>query len=93
MRGEQLPSMTVASFKDILAVGDKPVVYNSVFIPGFTSIMMLGMSGDISAVTNVPVVSYVVPSLLFEEVILKKASGPFPKAPVSNPPALNANGR
>jgi hypothetical protein len=90
--GEQLPSMTVASFKDILAVGDKPVVYNSIFVPGFTSIMTLGMSGDISAVTNMPVVSYVVPSLLFDEVSLKKASGPFPKAPVSNPPALNASG-
>jgi hypothetical protein len=92
VHGEQLPSMTVASFKDVLAVGDKPVVYNSIFIPGFASIMMLGMSGDISTVTNMPVVSYVVPSLLFDEVAMKKASGPFPKAPVSKPPALNANG-
>lgn len=92
MHGEQLPSITVAAFKDILAVGDKPVVYDSIFVPGFTSIMMLGMSGDISAATNMPVVSYVVPSLLFDEVTLKKASGPFPKAPVSNPPALHANG-
>lgn len=92
VHGEQLPSVTVASFKDILAVGDKPVVYNSIFVPGFTSIMMLGMTSDISGVTNMPVVSYVVPSLLFDEVTLKKASGPFPKAPVSKPPALNANG-
>jgi len=92
LHGEQLPSMTVASFKDILAVGNKPVVYNSIFVPGFTSIMMLGMSGDISAVTNMPVVSYVVPSLLFDEVTMKKASGPFPTAPVSNPPPLSARG-
>ena len=92
MHGEQLSSMTLASFKDIVAVGDKPVVYNSIFIPGLASMMMLGMSGDLSAVTNMPIVSYVVPSLLFDEVTLKKASGPFPKAPVSNPPALNSNG-
>jgi len=92
MHGEQLSSMTVASFKDIVAVGDKPVVYNSIFIPGLASMMMLGMSGDISAVTNMPIVSYVVPSLLFDEVTLKRASGPFSKAPVSNPPALDSNG-
>jgi len=92
MHGEQLPSVTAASFKDIVAVGDEPIVYNSPFFPGFTSILMAGMSGDTRAVTDLPVVSYVVPSLLFDEVTLKKASGPFPKAPVSKPPALNANG-
>jgi hypothetical protein len=92
MHGEQLIGMTAASFKDIVAVGDKPVVYDSIFIPGFTSLMMLGMSGDISAVTNMPIASYVVPSLLFDEVTLKKAAGPFSKPPVSSPPALSANG-
>lgn len=93
MHGEQLVSMTAASFKDIVAVGDEPVVYNSIFIPGFSSIMTLGMSGDVSEVTNMPIVSYVVPSLLLDEVTLKKAAGPFPKAPISNPPALNATGK
>jgi PmbA/TldA metallopeptidase C-terminal domain len=92
MHGEQLPSMTAVSFKDIVAVGDKPVVYNAVFIPGFSSLMMLGMSGDISAVTNMPLVSYIVPSLLFEEVTLKKAPGPFPNPPVTKPPELSTNG-
>jgi PmbA/TldA metallopeptidase C-terminal domain len=92
VHGLQLPSMAAASFKDIVAVGDKPVVYNSMFLPGFSSLMMLGISGDPSALTTMPVVSYIVPSLLFEDVALKNATGPFPKAPVSAPPALSGQG-
>jgi hypothetical protein len=39
-----------------------------------------------SASSNVPVVSCVVPSLLFEEVSLVKSQGPFPNPPVSPSP-------
>ena len=85
MHGEQLPSMTVASFKNILAVGDKPVVYNSSFLPGFASLMNLEIN-DIGDITNLPIASYVVPSLLFDEVTLKKRSRSVPKEPVSSPP-------
>jgi PmbA/TldA metallopeptidase C-terminal domain len=85
MHGEQLSSMPVASFKNILAVGDKPIVYNSTFLPGFTSLMNLGPN-DISDITNLPIVSYVVPSLLFDEATLKKTSRSIPKEPASSPP-------
>ncbi len=85
MHGEQMPSMTVASFKNILAVGDKPVVYNSSFLPGFASLMNLEIN-DIGDITNLPIASYVVPSLLFDEVTLKKRSRSIPKEPVSSPP-------
>ena len=87
VHGEQLVSMTPSAFKDIVAVGTKPVIYNSIFVPGFSSLMMIGLRGE-ADVTMVPVVSYVAPSLLFEEATLKKASGPFPKAPVTSPPQL-----
>jgi predicted Zn-dependent protease len=90
VHGMQLSSLNAASFKDIVAVGDQPVVYNSIFLPSFSSLMMIGISGDISLTTNMPVVSYVVPSLLFDEVSLKPASGPFPKPPLTAPPALDA---
>ena len=88
VHGSQLLGMTATTFKDIVAVNDKPVVYDSIFIPGFTSLMMLGLSGDLSSLANMPTVSYVVPSLLFDEVTLKKAAGPFPKPPLTAPPAL-----
>ena len=91
VHGVQLQSMTAASFKDIVAVGDKPTVYSTVFIPGFTSLMMVGLSGDPSAISGLPVVSYVVPTLLFDEATLKKASGPFPNPPVTTPPPLGGN--
>ena len=88
VHGLQLPSLSAASFKDIVAVGDKPVVYNSMFLPGFTSLMMIGIAGDMNALTTMPEVSYIVPSLLFEDVTLKSATGPFPKPPISAPPPL-----
>ena len=85
-------ALRLAKWKSWLtAVGDAPQVYRSMFIPGFSSLIMVGMSGDTSSAMNMPIVSYVVPSLLFEDVTLKKAAGPFPNAPVSNPPALSAN--
>jgi len=88
VHGLQLQSMTAASFKDIVAVGDQPVVYSTVFIPGFSSLMMVGLSGDASSIGGFPVASYVVPSLLFDDATLKRASGPFPKSPVTAPPPL-----
>ena len=93
MHGEQLVGLTATSFKDLIAVGNKPVVYNTIFIPSFTSLIIAGMTGDVSAITNMPVVSYVVPSLLFDDVTLKKASGPFAKPPVTTPPTLISKDR
>jgi hypothetical protein len=89
VHGTQLQSITSASFKDIVAVGDQPVVYSTAFLPGFSSLMMVGLSGEASAVTGLPVVTYVVPSLLFDDATLKKAAGPFPKPPVTAPPPLS----
>ncbi len=91
VHGLQLQSMTAASFKDIVAAGDQQFVYSNVFIPGFSSLMMVGLSGDASAISGLPVASYVVPSLLFDDATLKRASGPFPKAPVTTPPPLSGN--
>ena len=52
VHGLQLQSMTAASFKDIIAVGDHPVAYSAVFIPGFSSPMMVGLRGDTSAISG-----------------------------------------
>ncbi len=92
MHGQQLVGINASSFKDVVAVGDKPVVYNSIFIPGFSTLMVAGMTGDVSAITNMPIVSYVVPSLLFDDATLKKVSGPFPKPPITTPPPMSAKG-
>lgn len=82
VRGVELSGLTAATFRDIVAVGDKPVVYSEQFIPNFFSMFSMGMAGGF----DLPVVSFVVPSMLFEEVTLTKASGPFPAPPASKAP-------
>lgn len=80
--GVEIAEMTPASFKDIVAAGDTPVVYTDEFIPRVGALFSLG----ISASSDVPVVSCVVPSLLFDDVSLVKSQGPFPNLPISPSP-------
>jgi predicted Zn-dependent protease len=82
VQGVGISEMTPGTFKDIVAVGDTPVVFTDEFIPRVGALFSLGMSAS----SNVPVVSCVVPSLLFEEVSLVKSQGPFPNPPVSPSP-------
>ena len=82
VRGVEIAEMTPATFKDIVAVGDTPVVFTDEFIPRVGALFSLG----VSATSNVPVVSCIVPSLLFEEVTLVKTEGPFPNPPISPSP-------
>lgn len=74
VRGLEIAEMTPASFKEIVAVGDVPVVYTDVFIPRVGALFSLG----VSASSDVPIVSCVIPSLLFDDVSLVKSPGPFP---------------
>ncbi|HZU43309.1 MAG TPA: metallopeptidase TldD-related protein, partial [Terriglobales bacterium] len=67
VRGAELTEMNVSSFKDIVAAGDKPIVYNDIFVPKLNSIFAV-MSGGGSDWAGMPIVSYVVPSLLFDEM-------------------------
>jgi len=82
VQGVEIAELTPAAFKDIVAVGDTPVVFTDEFIPRVGALFSLG----ISATSDVPVVSCVVPSLLFEEMSLVKSQGPFPNPPISPSP-------
>jgi predicted Zn-dependent protease len=82
VQGVEIAEMTPAAFRDIIAAGDTPVVFSDEFIPRVGALFSLG----ISASSDVPVVSCVVPSMLFEEISLLKSSGPFPNPPVSPSP-------
>ena len=82
IRGVEIAEMLPATFKDIVAVGDTPVVFTDEFIPRLGAFFSLG----ISASSDVPIVSCVVPSLLFEEVSLVKSQGPFPNPMISPSP-------
>lgn len=82
VQGLELSEMTPAAFKDIVAVGDTPVVFTDEFIPRVGALFSLGTSAS----SDVPVVSCVVPSMLFDDVSLVKSQGPFPNLPISPSP-------
>jgi hypothetical protein len=82
LRGLRITELPSESFKEIVATGDTPVLFNDEIIPRMTSLFFMGMSsrGDL------PVASCVSPSLLFEELSLAKSEGPFPAPPISSSP-------
>ena len=82
VQGMEISDMTPANFKDVVAVGDTPVVFSDEFIPRIGALFSLG----VSASSDMPIVSCVVPALLFDEVSLAKSQGPFPNMPVSPSP-------
>ena len=81
VRGVEISSLTPRSFKDISAVGDKATVYQGPHIPMMTAIFSgfggTSFSGDVLALG-----SFVAPSILFEELSLKKANLVAPTAPI-----------
>lgn len=82
VQGVELSEMNPSAFKEIVAVGDTPIVFTDEFIPRIGALFSLG----ISASSDVPVVSCVVPSLLFDDVSIVKSQGPFPNPPISPSP-------
>ncbi len=70
----QIAPVPVSAFKDIVAAGDRPGVYN------LGSLLFMGsLTGGAPGVAWS---SFIVPPLLFEEVSLKAPSGPSPTSPV-----------
>ena len=80
IRGEQLANFTIESFRDIYAASATQTVLHSIAGGrGMMAAFAMGSGGG-------PPSSYVVPSLLFEDVALSKKKGPQTAAPLSNPP-------
>ncbi|HKN67837.1 MAG TPA: hypothetical protein VJW73_16250, partial [Gemmatimonadaceae bacterium] len=90
VRGARLVDVGAESFKDVLAVSQNPAILHraSLGLGGMASFMMpvelLESLGD--AAGGVPMASYVVPALLFEDLSLERVEGEQPKPPVSPPP-------
>jgi hypothetical protein len=82
LRGMQLGEVNRAAFRDIVAAGGKPTPFADEFAGHLAWLLSLGPAGRSGA----PVVSVVVPSLLFEELSLTKSRGPLPSPPVTPSP-------
>jgi len=82
LRGVHIVDIPTDSFREIVATGDAPVLYNDEIIPRMGALFSMGLSSG----SDLPVVSCVSPSLLFEEVSLTKSEGPYPALPISPSP-------
>ncbi len=84
VRGARLSGMSAASFRDIVGASKSAAVYTAAQMPHFDFSMISRFGGEgVSA----PLVSYVVPSLLFDDLTLSKPTAELPKPPFSSPPA------
>jgi len=82
LRNVQAPGISPASFKDIVAASDEFVAYTAPFAGARRSNSFARRLAG--AGSNY--VSWVVPSLLFEDLTLKKPSGEIPRPPVAEHP-------
>ncbi len=87
IRNAQLEGLNQASFKDLVAASANARVYNKVFLDPASMITRMFSGGGIPDVGNLPLVSLVVPDLIFDEVSVNPPSGTTPKPPLSAPPA------
>jgi hypothetical protein len=83
VRGARLSGMSADSFKEIVAASKSAAVYTIEQTPHFDFSMMASFGGRR---VSEPLVSYVVPSLLFDDLTLTKPNMEMPKLPFSSPP-------
>jgi hypothetical protein len=84
LRGARLSAMSADSFKEIVGASKSASVYTARQTPYFDLGMMASFGGR---ETSDPLVSYVVPSLLFDDLTLTKPNTEMPKPPFSSPPS------
>ncbi len=87
IRDIELAAVTTASLKDIVAAGNDPTLHQSPFIPMMGAILAMasgsGPGGDVEHVS-----SFVVPSLLVDDLSLKHSETPAPNGPTVPSPML-----
>jgi len=87
VRNIELTGFGAATFRDIVAASDSPTVYSAPLIARtmgmFQTVSLFEMAqGEAGA----PLVSVAVPSLLFDELTVKKPTGQIPQLPASKHP-------
>lgn len=83
VRNLTVNGMTLASFKDIAAVSDSPYVYTA---PVRITVRTPTMASGMVAIGGPQVSTGVVPSLLFEELVLQRPAGDIPNLPFTKHP-------
>jgi predicted Zn-dependent protease len=83
VRGARLSGMSADSFKEIVAASKSAAVYTAAQVPHFDFSLISSFGGG---AMSAHLVSYVVPSLLFDDLTLTKPTANLPKPPFSSPP-------
>jgi hypothetical protein len=83
VRGARLSGMSADSFKEIVGASKSAAVYTTAQIPHFDFSMISRFAGG---GMSAPLVSYVVPSLLFDDLTITRPTMELPKTPFSSPP-------
>jgi hypothetical protein len=85
VRNVAIEGVTTVSFKEIVAASANALVYSTPFISMRHSMFSIFVGGS-PAEAATPLVSFVVPSLLFDDVTLKRPIKEIPKLPLSSRP-------
>ena len=86
IRNAEIADINLMTFKEIVAASRDRIVYSAPFSAPSPSPFSGMMSFDPFGETDHTIVSFVMPSLLFEELTIKKPAGDFPKPPISPNP-------
>jgi predicted Zn-dependent protease len=85
VRNLAIEGVTTASFKEVVAASANSLVYSTPFVSMRHSVFSI-FGGGSAAEIGAPVVSFVVPSLLFDDISLKRPMKEIPKLPLSPRP-------
>jgi len=88
LRNVAIEGLTTASFKDAVAASTRSVVYSTPFVSMRHSVFSIFTGGPLAEM-GAPIVSFVVPSLLLDDVSLKQPMKELPKPPLSSRPVGN----
>lgn len=86
LRNLEFSDFTAASFKEIIGVGEREIAYSLPFRPAADLASALAVRASPRGAAAKPLVTVVVPSLLFEEVTLRKPTEEIPRLPVAGHP-------
>jgi hypothetical protein len=81
VRGVEFGPISASSLRDILAAGGKPTVHTTMFVPMLGAIVSVAGQGAMHASME-HLTSYVTPSLLIDDIVLKRTTTAMPNGPI-----------
>lgn len=87
VRGVEFGPVTASSLRDILAAGGKPTVHTTQLVPMLGAIVSVAGQGAMHASVE-HLTSFVTPSLLVDDIVLKRTTTAMPNGPIAPSPLV-----